>query len=239
MPRLLLLLPQLPQDPASGAARSMRTICEFLAAAGWSVRALATTNTEAAALPDITGFLRESGFSPKIRPPNRAVYKHDRPVLEFDDARGIHYQLLDTGDLGVIGWQESQSAQFNRLYQRELADHKVVVRVLECARHLLARVKRVEHGIVERHVAVLQVAHEAASPLAVVPVRRVGNVERVLAHDRVGALGVKTAEWSKDILDAFIAHDPNRIATQAAVFFGISVGFAGMFAGLLLMRALA
>ena len=101
------------------AARSFTS-----AAAGWSVRALATTNTEAAALPDITGFLRESGFSPKIRPPNRAVYKHDRPVLEFDDARGIHYQLLDTGDLGVIGWQESQSAQFNRLYQRELADHK-------------------------------------------------------------------------------------------------------------------
>lgn len=124
MPRLLLLLPQLPQDPASGAARSLRTICELLAAAGWSVRALATTNTEAAALPDIAGFLRSSGLVPTVRAPNRAVYKHDRPVLEFNDAHGIHYQLLDTGDLGVTGWQEHQSSQFNRLYQRELAEHK-------------------------------------------------------------------------------------------------------------------
>ena len=45
-PRVLLLLSQMPQDPASGAARSMRTICEFLAAAGMEVAALATTATE-------------------------------------------------------------------------------------------------------------------------------------------------------------------------------------------------
>ena len=39
-PRLLMVLPQMPQDPASGAARSMRTICEMLAGAEWTVRVL-------------------------------------------------------------------------------------------------------------------------------------------------------------------------------------------------------
>jgi len=50
MKRLLLCLPQMPQDPASGAARSMRTICEMLAGSGWTVRVLATTATERAAI---------------------------------------------------------------------------------------------------------------------------------------------------------------------------------------------
>lgn len=124
MPRLLLLLPQLPQDPASGAARSMRTICDLLAAAGWSVRALATTATEAAARVPPAELLATLGLAVTIRPPNRSIYKHDRPVMEFSDQRGIHYQLLDTGARLVMQWQSEHGAQFNRLYQRELADHR-------------------------------------------------------------------------------------------------------------------
>jgi glycosyltransferase involved in cell wall biosynthesis len=124
MPRLLLLLPQLPQDPASGAARSMRTICELLATAGWSVRALATTATESATPIDAQDYLQGLGLPATIRPPSRAVYKHDRPVIEFADPRGIHYQLLDTGALRMTGWQDAHGSQFNRLYQRELADHR-------------------------------------------------------------------------------------------------------------------
>jgi glycosyltransferase involved in cell wall biosynthesis len=124
MPRLLLLLPQLPQDPASGAARSMRTICEILADAGWSVRAMATTATESAAPLATRDFLRGLGLAVVSRPPNRAIYKHDRAVLEFKDTRSIHYQLLDTGDLSMIDWAEPHGSQFNRLYQRELADHR-------------------------------------------------------------------------------------------------------------------
>ncbi|MBL9219294.1 MAG: glycosyltransferase [Opitutaceae bacterium] len=123
MPRLLLLLPQLPQDPASGAARSMRTIAEFLAAAGWSVRALAVTASESATPIAAADFLRGTGATITVRSPNRTVYKHDRPVLEFTGARGIHYQLLDTGAHTAFSWHEAPS-QFNRLYQRELADHK-------------------------------------------------------------------------------------------------------------------
>jgi glycosyltransferase involved in cell wall biosynthesis len=124
MPRLLLLLPQLPQDPASGAARSMRTICELLATAGWSVRALATTATESAASIVAQDYLQGLGLPVTSRPPNRAVYKHDRPALEFTDSRGIHYQLLDTGGLPMMGWHDAHGSQFNRVYQRELADHR-------------------------------------------------------------------------------------------------------------------
>ncbi|MDI1336541.1 MAG: glycosyltransferase [Lacunisphaera sp.] len=121
MPRLLLLLPQLPQDPASGAARSMRIICEIMAEAGWSVRALAVTANTAAAPPDI---LRGMNLAVRTRLPNRALYKHDRPVLEFTGDHSIHYQLLDTGDHTTFSWHALPGSQFNRLYQRELADHK-------------------------------------------------------------------------------------------------------------------
>jgi glycosyltransferase involved in cell wall biosynthesis len=124
MPRLLLLLPQLPQDPASGAARSMRTIGELLATAGWSVRSLATTATESATPIAARDHLQAIGLTVTSRPPNRAVYKHDRPILECSDHRGTHYQLLDIGGHTMMGWQEEHGSQFNRLYQRELAEHK-------------------------------------------------------------------------------------------------------------------
>lgn len=124
MPRLLLLLPQLPQDPASGAARSMRTIAELLATAGWSVRALATTASESATPIAARDHLQAIGLTVTSRPPNRAVYQHDRSVLEFDDPHGMHYQLLDTGDHTPFSWHTAPGSQFNRLYQRELAEHK-------------------------------------------------------------------------------------------------------------------
>ncbi len=124
MPRLLLLLPQLPQDPASGAARSMRAACQVLAAAGWAVRALAVTATEATAGIDAAALLRGAGLDLTLRLPNRAVYRHDRPVLVFTDADGIVHQLLDTGRCRAWEWQAEHEAQFNRLFQRELTDHR-------------------------------------------------------------------------------------------------------------------
>ncbi|QYM80100.1 glycosyltransferase [Horticoccus luteus] len=123
MPRLLLLLPQLPHDPASGAARSLRTACEFLADAGWSVRALATTATEAAG-GDGRTLLAQQGIVSEEHAPNRAIYRHDRPVLTFTDRHGIHTALLDTGRLAVSAWPERHGSQFNRLYARELADFR-------------------------------------------------------------------------------------------------------------------
>lgn len=124
MPRLLLLLPQLPQDPASGAARSLRTACEMLAAAGWEIRALATTATESAIALDAAEFLRAAGYAVTARAPNRGVYRHDRAVLEFTGQHGIFFRLLDTGSAPPHVWQDAHGTQFNRLFQRELTDFR-------------------------------------------------------------------------------------------------------------------
>jgi hypothetical protein len=59
--RLLLLLPQLPHDPASGAAHSMRTLCEMLASAGFHVRVLASRMLRAprpSVVPDLRRWWR-------------------------------------------------------------------------------------------------------------------------------------------------------------------------------------
>ena len=109
-PRLLLCLPQMPQDPASGAARSMRTVCEMLAGAGWTVRVLATTATERAKTTGTMAYFeglgidvvmnREVGWQAEFRFTHRGVqyvlldgkpsffpgqfdYMFDRAVLEF------------------------------------------------------------------------------------------------------------------------------------------------------------
>ena len=124
MPRLLLLLPQLPQDPASGAARSMRTACEMLATAGWEVQTLATTATESAVPLAAAEFLRTAGYAVTTRAPNRAVYRHDRAVLEFIGRHRIFFRLLDTGSAPPHDWQDAHGTQFNRLFQRELTEFR-------------------------------------------------------------------------------------------------------------------
>jgi glycosyltransferase involved in cell wall biosynthesis len=115
--RLLLVLPQLPQDPASGAARSTRTMCEMLAAAGAEVRAVATTASERAGHADSAAFLKELGLSPTIYPGHTT--ERVRPELEFTD-RGIHYRLLDVGRRDMHAWQKIVGAQFDRLFDHEI-----------------------------------------------------------------------------------------------------------------------
>jgi glycosyltransferase involved in cell wall biosynthesis len=100
----------MPQDPASGAARSMRTVCEMLAGAGWTVRVLATTATERAKTTGTMAYFeglgidvvmnREVGWQAEFRFTHRGVqyvlldgkpsffpgqfdYMFDRAVLEF------------------------------------------------------------------------------------------------------------------------------------------------------------
>lgn len=115
--RLLLALPQLPQDPASGAARSTRTMCEMLAAAGAQIRAVATTASERAGRTDSASFLRELGIQPTIHPGHTS--NRLRPELEFDD-RGIHYRLLDVGPRDMHAWQKVIGTQFDRIFDQEL-----------------------------------------------------------------------------------------------------------------------
>jgi glycosyltransferase involved in cell wall biosynthesis len=115
--RLLLVLPQLPQDPASGAARSTRTMCEMLASAGAEVRAVATTASERAGHADAVEFLRGLNIEPEIHPGRQKG--SERPVLEFTD-RGVHYLLLDVGRRNMHAWQKVIGTQFDEIFDREL-----------------------------------------------------------------------------------------------------------------------
>jgi glycosyltransferase involved in cell wall biosynthesis len=111
--KLLLVLPQLPQDPASGAARSVRTMCEMLSGAGFEVRAVATTATERAAHTDAAAYLRELGAAPRIEPGH--TKKRVRPEIRFR-LRGIEYRLLDVGRRGMHAWQQIHGAQFDLMF---------------------------------------------------------------------------------------------------------------------------
>jgi glycosyltransferase involved in cell wall biosynthesis len=120
MPRRVLLhLSQLPQDPASGAARSMRTICELLADAegggAFEVRAVGTTATEHADGRDAADILTEGGYEPKAR----EVQGLRRPVIRCE-GRGVSYALLDAGR--VRPWELPDEAQedLHQLLLREI-----------------------------------------------------------------------------------------------------------------------
>jgi glycosyltransferase involved in cell wall biosynthesis len=115
--RLLLVLPQLPQDPASGAARSTRTMCEMLAAAGAEVHAVATTASEGATWHDPVVFLGGLGIHPEIHKGHTS--ERVRPELAFTH-RGIQYHLLDVGHRGMHGWQKVVGAQFDLIFDREI-----------------------------------------------------------------------------------------------------------------------
>src|SRR5882724_7510591 len=82
---------QLPQEPSSGAARSIRTICEFLALGGWRVQVLGTTATEGGIRLDAPDWLRGCGIEPEID-----LGPEGFQVLRFCD-RGVDYVLLDIG----------------------------------------------------------------------------------------------------------------------------------------------
>lgn len=115
--RLLLVLPQLPQDPASGAARSTRTMCEMLAAAGATVQAVGTTASEAAGKQDPASFLRQLGIDATVHRSRGSG--RGRPELEFFD-RGIDYRLLDVGPRNMHAWQRVLGTQFDILFDRIL-----------------------------------------------------------------------------------------------------------------------
>jgi len=108
--RLLFVLPQ---DPASGAARSNRTLAEMLSAASAEVRVLATTVSEASGRLDAAAYLRELGIHPSILPKGAAGRL--RPELEFTDRR-IPYHLLDAGGRDMQSWQKIAGSQFDRMF---------------------------------------------------------------------------------------------------------------------------
>jgi hypothetical protein len=100
--RILLVLPQMPQDPASGAARSVRTICEMLAGAGFHVQALGTTASERGGQSHPVEYLRASGLHVTVIPGHTEA--RSRPELRFRH-RAIDYHLLHVGNRPILGWE--------------------------------------------------------------------------------------------------------------------------------------
>jgi glycosyltransferase involved in cell wall biosynthesis len=114
-PRILLALPQMPQDPASGAARTAQTACEMAVEAGFEVHALGTTATERGWKADALDYLKTSGLDVQVTPPSSAQFRQFR----FEQ-RGISYTLLDTGRFGMTKWEATHGRQYDRLFDEEL-----------------------------------------------------------------------------------------------------------------------
>ncbi|MBL8227656.1 MAG: glycosyltransferase [Bryobacterales bacterium] len=114
-PRILLSLPQMPQDPASGAARNAQTAVEFAQESGFEVRAIGTTATERGQKQDALSYIKSLGVEVEVTPPgprNRREYRFTQ--------RGIPYTLLDTGRLSPLQWEQAHGRQFDLLFDREL-----------------------------------------------------------------------------------------------------------------------
>ena len=121
--RLLLLLDQMPQDPASGAARTTHAICRFLAASGrFEVAVIATTATERA-LPheDPFSFLRSAGYALQI---DRHLHTGKAKAAVRFNRDGIAYTLLDTGKHQNTQWEAECGAQFDAMFDAELRRFK-------------------------------------------------------------------------------------------------------------------
>lgn len=114
-PRILMALPQLPQDPSSGAARTAQTACEMAAEAGFEVRALATTATERGIKSDTLEFLQGQGLDVAVKPASSGNFREFRFT-----GRGIHYTLLDTGRSCVTNWENVYGRRYDILFDKEM-----------------------------------------------------------------------------------------------------------------------
>jgi len=114
-PRILMALPQMPQDPASGAARTAQTALEMALDGGFEVRALGTTATERGSKADPLSYLQSIGLDVHVKLPTNKNRREFRFVQ-----RGIQYTLLDTARLGVVQWEASHGRQFDLLFDAEL-----------------------------------------------------------------------------------------------------------------------
>ncbi|MBL8764064.1 MAG: glycosyltransferase [Phycisphaerae bacterium] len=109
-PRVLVLLSQMPQDPASGAARSMMGIAVMLAARGFRVRALGTTVRESVRGEPAARLLEQLGHRPEVE---RLETGPARTLLRLNDA-GVDCTLLDVGPLARHEWEPVWGEAFDR-----------------------------------------------------------------------------------------------------------------------------
>lgn len=121
---VLVLLPQSPFDPASGAARSVLNAARVLAAAGMRVRVLGTTASAAATPVPALDLFRELGVRCEVD--RRAAVGRGCPVLRLVD-RGVHCTLMDSGTLGIREVDFPHGLQLSRLLLDELEQHTPAV----------------------------------------------------------------------------------------------------------------
>lgn len=114
--------------------RSLRTICEMVAAApgeAFRVAALGTTATDHLAGLDARRVLRDQGVDFTEQPGTRA---DDCAVLRFSQ-RGIDYTILDTGHLRAGEWNAPFGRQFDMLLDSALSRCKPDVVLTMGANH--------------------------------------------------------------------------------------------------------
>src|SRR4051812_7053121 len=110
-PRVLLVLPQLPQDTAGGAPRSLTTVCEMLVCAGFQVRALAVTSCgDSKRKPQ--EILRHLGIEYRAE-------KRKRPEVVYE-YRGVSYRVMDVSGLPIMGWENVYGRHFDAAFDEEL-----------------------------------------------------------------------------------------------------------------------
>lgn len=109
----LMLMSQSPFDPASGAARSDRTVGEMLARAGFRVRCLATTATEQRRPEPFRRLMELEGITPNVldgprSPVGRTIYRFEH--------RGVDYTMLDTGSHDMFSWLSEHNDAYDALF---------------------------------------------------------------------------------------------------------------------------
>ncbi len=106
--RVLLTVPQFALDPASGAARTVTTICEMLAVAGFQVRAIGTTSSEGEMEFDVDRFLAALGIQAEC-PEGEICF----------DFRGVTHISVREG-----ATPDDTSAAIDAVFKRELSQFR-------------------------------------------------------------------------------------------------------------------
>jgi glycosyltransferase involved in cell wall biosynthesis len=111
--KILLSLPESPFDPTNGAARSMRTIAELMAAAGHKVRCVATTATER------PGFTNGPIYGETV-----GEWESERTMIG-GDSRDVGYRLLNVKGAATLKWRtESRELRVDGLFDYQLFNFK-------------------------------------------------------------------------------------------------------------------
>jgi len=111
-PRVLLVLPQFPQDPAAGAPRSLVNICEMLVASGFQVRALAISASESGKPIKPEKLLDDLKIKFQIE-------SRKRPELVFCH-RGVSFRVIDVAGLTMTKAYEVYGQYFDAAFDEEL-----------------------------------------------------------------------------------------------------------------------